>query len=86
MPTECVKWFNSQIGYGFIQPDGGGREVFVYIRRAALNSLTEGARLSYELVNRLGKQSAHRLVCNDTKRQLRNPEGHSTSTAEAVTR
>jgi CspA family cold shock protein len=83
MPTGCVKWFNSQIGYGFIQPDGGGREVLVH---SGLDSLTEGAWLSYELVNRLGKQSAHRLVCNNARPQLRNPEGHSTSIAEAVTR
>ena len=82
MPTGIVKWFNREIGYGFIQPDSGGGDVLVHIsavRRAGLDSLTEGARLSYEVVNRLGKQSAHQLVCNDAKPQLRNPEGHSTS-------
>jgi CspA family cold shock protein len=48
-----VKWFNSQKGYGFIQPQGGGKDVFVHIsavERAGLNSLNEGQVIEYEEV------------------------------------
>jgi len=48
-----VKWFNSQKGYGFIQPEGGGKDVFVHIsavERAGLRELKEGQRVSFEVV------------------------------------
>jgi len=51
MPIGTVKWFNSTKGYGFIQPDGGGPDVFVHIsavERAGLRGLTEGQKISYE--------------------------------------
>ena len=57
MPTGTVKWFNSQKGYGFIQPKGGGQDVFVHIsavERAGLRSLNEGQAIEFELV-KLGK-------------------------------
>ena len=64
MATGTVKWFNSTKGYGFIQPDDGGRDVFVHIsavERAGFSSLAEGAKVSYEIVSDRGKQSAGNL-------------------------
>jgi cold shock protein len=59
-----VKWFNPTKGYGFIQPDAGGKDVFVHIsavERAGLSSLNEGAKVSYDIVSDRGKESAGNL-------------------------
>jgi CspA family cold shock protein len=51
MPTGTVKWFNSTKGFGFIQPEGGGADVFVHIsavERAGMSNLVEGQKISYE--------------------------------------
>ena len=66
MTTGTVKWFNAQKGFGFIQPDAGGNDVFVHIsavERAGLGSLNEGQKVSYELERdqRSGKMSAGQL-------------------------
>ena len=66
MSTGTVKWFNGQKGYGFIQPDEGGPDVFVHIsavERAGLRSLNEGQKITYELERdpRSGKTSAGQL-------------------------
>lgn len=66
MQDGIVKWFNGQKGFGFIQPQAGGPDVFVHIsavERAGLSSLNEGQKLSYEIVTdkRTGKSSADRL-------------------------
>ena len=67
MSTGTVKWFNAQKGYGFIQPDDGGKDVFVHIsavERAGLQTLREGQKVSYEMTQdrRTGKSSADRLA------------------------
>ncbi|MES2035522.1 MAG: cold-shock protein [Pseudomonadota bacterium] len=66
MATGTVKWFNTTKGYGFVQPDDGGADVFVHIsavERAGLRSLNEGQKVSYELEQdrRSGKMSAGQL-------------------------
>ena len=66
MTTGTVKWFDSQKGFGFIQPDDNGKDVFVHIsavERAGLGSLNEGQKISYEIVanSRTGKASAEEL-------------------------
>ena len=67
MDTGTVKWFNEQKGYGFIQPDSGGKDVFVHIsavQAAGMHGLNEGQKISYEIVTdkRSGKQSAGNLA------------------------
>jgi CspA family cold shock protein len=64
MARGTVKWFNSQKGYGFIQPQDGGRDVFVHIsavERAGLPGLNEGQTVEFELVSNRGKTSAENL-------------------------
>ena len=66
MATGTVKWFNAQKGFGFIQPDDGGKDVFVHIsavERAGMSSLNEGQKVSFDLVEdrRTRKSSADNL-------------------------
>ena len=66
MQTGTVKWFNGQKGFGFIQPDNGGNDVFVHIsavERAGLGSLTEGQKIGFELERdkKSGKMAAGQL-------------------------
>ncbi|HRK25248.1 MAG TPA: cold-shock protein [Beijerinckiaceae bacterium] len=66
MLSGTVKWFNTQKGFGFIQPDAGGPDVFVHItavQRSGLRELREGDKISYELVTdrRTGKTAAGNL-------------------------
>lgn len=67
MATGTVKWFNGQKGFGFIQPDEGGADVFVHIsavQRSGLNGLDEGQKVNYEIVQdqRTGKSAADNLT------------------------
>jgi len=48
MQTGVVKWFNSQKGFGFIQPDGGGRDVFVHIKQCKNLALQDGDKVRFE--------------------------------------
>ena len=64
MSTGTVKWFNTTKGYGFIQPEQGGPDVFVHVsavEKAGLRGLNEGQRLEYELQNERGKTAAVNL-------------------------
>ena len=66
MATGTVKWFNAQKGFGFIQPDDGGKDVFVHVsavERAGMYNLNEGQKLSYEVVRnpKNGKDAAENL-------------------------
>jgi cold shock protein len=66
MAQGTVKWFNSVKGYGFIQPDDGGRDVFVHVsavERAGMPGLNEGQKVSFEVIanQRTGKASAENL-------------------------
>jgi CspA family cold shock protein len=64
MAQGTVKWFNAQKGFGFIQPDNGGPDVFVHIsavERAGLRGLNEGQKVSFEITTERGKSAATNL-------------------------
>jgi CspA family cold shock protein len=70
MPKGTVKWFNGQKGYGFIQPEEGGPDVFVHIsavERSGMSKLDEGQKVKYEIVQdkRTGKSAADHLSAAD---------------------
>ncbi|MEZ0223757.1 MAG: cold-shock protein [Alphaproteobacteria bacterium] len=64
MAQGTVKWFNAQKGFGFIQPDNGGSDVFVHmsaVEAAGLRGLNEGQKVSYDIVTERGKSAAANL-------------------------
>ncbi len=65
MATGTVKWFNGTKGYGFIEPDDGGKDVFVHVsavEAAGLSGLQEDQKVSYEIVENRGKEAAGELT------------------------
>ncbi len=67
MASGTVKWFNATKGFGFIQPDEGGNDVFVHVsavERAGLRTLNEGQKVTYEVAMDRGKNSAVNLVAS----------------------
>src|SRR5215467_14305935 len=84
MATGTVKWFNPTKGYGFIQPQGGGKDVFVHIsavERAGLTTLNEGQHLEYEIEENRGKTSAVNLKVTGITLCLRRDAGRNASLA-----
>lgn len=64
MAKGTVKWFNGTKGFGFIEPETGGKDVFVHIsavEKAGLRGLNEGQKIEYEIVANRGKESAENL-------------------------
>lgn len=64
MPIGTVKWFNPTKGFGFIQPESGEKDVFVHVsavEQAGMGTLTEGQRISYDVVTERGKTAAGNL-------------------------
>lgn len=64
MASGTVKWFNASKGFGFIQPDDGGKDVFVHItavQAAGLNGLDDGQKVTFEVVKERGKEAASNL-------------------------
>jgi CspA family cold shock protein len=68
MANGTVKWFNAQKGFGFIQPESGGKDVFVHIsalEAAGMRSLNEGQKVSYDIASERGRESAANLKTTD---------------------
>ena len=92
MPRGTVKWFNTTKGYGFIKPQGGGKDIFVHIsavERAGLSSLNEGQVVQYEEVSNRGRMAADNLqgftlVFRD--RSLARQRGYSAARIQALQR
>ncbi|NHK26851.1 cold-shock protein [Parvularcula flava] len=67
MASGTVKWFNTEKGFGFIEPSDGGKDVFVHIsavQQAGMQTLKEGQKLSYDLVENRGRQAAGNLIAD----------------------
>jgi small subunit ribosomal protein S21 len=87
MAIGTVKWFNPTKGYGFIQPQDGGRDVFVHIsavERAGLNSLNEGQTVEYEIVSNRGKESADNLKTRWSRSVDRHPTARHNSSSGTI--
>ena len=91
MPTGIVKWFNGRKGYGFIEPEDGGNDVFVHVtalKDSGIKFLNEGDKVSYELTENRGRMAAGNLSLdgesssNSDETPSDNPEGTSEEATE----
>jgi cold shock protein len=76
MTKGTVKWFNDQKGFGFIQPDDGGKDVFVHVsavERAGMRLLNEGQKIAFDVVPIEGQASPRRTICRSSDRQRGEP-------------
>ncbi|GGC98374.1 cold-shock protein [Aquisalinus flavus] len=67
MASGTVKWFNTEKGFGFIEPSDGGKDVFVHIsavQQAGMQTLKEGQKVSYDLIENRGRQAAGNLIAD----------------------
>ena len=77
MPTGIVKWFNGRKGFGFIEPEDGGNDVFVHItavKDAGIDRLQDGDRVTYELVENRGRMAAGSIVITGSGEQTASEE------------
>ena len=85
MPTGIVKWFNGRKGFGFIEPEDGGNDVFVHItavKDAGIDRLQDGDRVTYELVENRGRMAAGSIVITGSGEQTPSEEAPEEESSE----
>ena len=85
MPTEIVKWFNGRKGFGFIEPEDGGNDVFVHItavKDAGIDRLQDGDRVTYELIENRGRMAAGSIVVTGSGEQTPSEEASEEESSE----
>ena len=85
MPTGIVKWFNGRKGFGFIEPEDGGNDVFVHItavKDAGIDRLQDGDRVTYELIENRGRMAAGSIVITGSGEQTPSEEAPEEESSE----
>ena len=85
MPTGIVKWFNGRKGFGFIEPEDGGNDVFVHItavKDAGIDRLQDGDRVTYELIEKRGRMAAGSIVVTGSGEQTPSEEASEEESSE----
>jgi len=85
MPTGIVKWFNGRKGFGFIEPEDGGNDVFVHItavKDAGIDRLQDGDRVTYELIENRGRMAAGSIVVTGSGEQTPSEEASEDESSE----
>ena len=85
MPTGIVKWFNGRKGFGFIEPEDGGNDVFVHItavKDAGIDRLQDGDRVTYELIENRGRMAAGSIVVTGSGEQAPSEEASEEKSSE----
>ena len=85
MPTGMVKWFNGRKGFGFIEPEDGGNDVFVHItavKDAGIDRLQDGDRVTYELIENRGRMAAGSIVITGSGEQTPSEEASEEESSE----